>query len=204
MKTRESGMPDEERWIGFFNPDEILDKLELDETCLAAADMGCGYGTFTIPAARRVAGVVYGFDIEEEMVAVCQAKAKEAGLSNVQVILRDFVDKGTGLADQSLDYVMLFNILHAENPVGLLQETFRVLKPGGKAGVIHWNYDPTTPRGPSMAIRPRPEQIREWLDAAGFEVRLPFVDLPPYHYGMIGQKGDTTVERLESDAHIGS
>ncbi len=191
MKTRESGMPDEEYWNSFFSPDEILEKLKLDETCVSVADIGCGYGTFTIPAARRVAGVVYGFDIEAEMVAICQAKAKEAGLSNVHVIQRDFVEKGTGLADQSLDYVMLFNILHAENPVGVLQETFRILKLGGKVGVIHWNYDPTTPRGPSMVIRPRPEQIRAWLNAAGFDVRLPFVDLPPYHYGMIGQKRES-------------
>ena len=182
-------MPDEERWTSFFNPDEILDQLGLDSTCLAAADIGCGYGTFTIPAARRVAGVVYGFDIESDMVAVCQAKAKEAGLTNLYVIQRDFVEKGTGLADQSLNYVMLFNILHAENPVGLLQEASRILAPGGKAGIVHWNYDPSTPRGPSMAIRPRPEQIREWLKTAGFNIRLPFVDLPPYHYGMIGQKG---------------
>jgi SAM-dependent methyltransferase len=131
---------------------------------------------------------VYGFDIEVEMVAVCQGKAKEARLSNVQVIQRDFVENGTGLADQSLDYVMLFNILHAENPVSLLLEALRILKPGGKVGIIHWNYDPTTPRGPSMVLRPRPDQIREWLNAAGFEMRLPFVDLPPYHYGMIGQK----------------
>lgn len=188
MKTRESGMPNEEYWNIFFSPDEILEKLKLDETCVSVADIGCGYGTFTIPAARRVAGVVYGFDIEAEMVAICQAKAKEAGLSNVHVIQRDFVEKGTGLTDQSLDYVMLFNILHAENPVGVLQETFRILKLGGKVGVIHWNYDPTTPRGPSMVIRPRPEQIRAWLNATGFDVRLPFVDLPPYHYGMIGQK----------------
>jgi SAM-dependent methyltransferase len=191
MKTRESGMPDEERWTSFFNPNEIFDQLELSSSCLAAADLGCGYGTFTIPAARRIAGVIYGFDIEADMVAVCQAKANAAGLSNVQVIQRDFMDHGTGLAEQSLDYVMLFNILHAENPIGLLQETHRILKPGGKVGVIHWNYDPTTPRGPSMAIRPRPDQIREWLTTAGFDIRLPFVDLPPYHYGMIGQKRES-------------
>ena len=83
---------------------------------------------------------------------------------------------------------MLFNILHAENPVGLLREAFRILRPGGKAGVIHWNYDPSTPRGPDLSIRPRPEQCRAWMREAGCHLTLPFVDLPPFHYGLVGLK----------------
>ena len=34
----------------------------------------------------------------------------------------------------------------------LLREARRVLEPGGLLGVMHWNYDPATPRGPSMDI----------------------------------------------------
>jgi ubiquinone/menaquinone biosynthesis C-methylase UbiE len=83
---------------------------------------------------------------------------------------------------------MLFNILHAENPVRILQEAYRVLSPLGKVGVIHWNFDPTTPRGPSMSIRPRPEQCQEWIKLAGFELTKPHINLPPYHYGLVGQK----------------
>jgi len=55
-------------------------------------------------------------------------------------------------------------------------------------GVIHWNYDPSTPRGPSMDIRPRPEQCQEWVQSAGFQLISPIIQLPPYHYGMVGQK----------------
>jgi hypothetical protein len=33
--------------------------------------------------------------------------------------------------------------------------------------VIHWRYDAATPRGPSMEIRPRPEQIGKWADQTG-------------------------------------
>ena len=49
-------------------------------------------------------------------------------------------------------------------------------------------FDPATPRGPSMGIRPRPEQCREWTRQAGFELIQPHVDLPPYHYGIAGRK----------------
>jgi ubiquinone/menaquinone biosynthesis C-methylase UbiE len=106
----------------------------------------------------------------------------------VQTRQRDFVAEGTGLPDDSVGYAMLFNILHAENPVSLLCEAFRVLRPGGKVGVIHWNYDPKTPRGPVMNIRPRPEQCQSWTREAGFALTVPFMSLPPYHYGLVGRK----------------
>jgi ubiquinone/menaquinone biosynthesis C-methylase UbiE len=189
MKTRESGMPDEEWWETFFDPDFILDSLGLDQTYRAVVDMGCGYGTFAISAARRVNGMVHALDIEPEMVEACQEKAKEAGVNNINCVERDFVTYGTCLPDNCADFVMLFNILHAEDPVNLLKEAHRILVPGGKVGVIHWNYDPTTPRGPSMDIRPKPEQCQEWVRAAGFQLIRPLIDLPPYHYGMVGQKG---------------
>jgi hypothetical protein len=52
--------------------------------------------------------------------------------------------------------------------------------------VIHWNYDPTTPRGPAMEIRPRPEQCIDWGRQAGFLFdKQCYYDLPPYHYGLL-------------------
>ncbi len=191
MKTRESGMPDEERWQSFFDPEAILTELGLDGTCRVIVDMGCGYGTFSIPAAQRITGIVYAIDIDLQMLAICQSKGEAAGLQNIIYQQRDFVAQGTGLPDKSADFAMLFNILHAENPLDLLREAYRILAPGGKVGVIHWNHDSTTPRGPSMEIRPRPEQCQHWVQAAGFQLIRPFIPLPPYHYGLVGQKTPT-------------
>lgn len=188
MKVREGGMPAEEMWKSFFDPELILKELSLGSDCKTVVDFGCGYGTFTIPAARMTKGVVYGFDIEADLIDVCKSKAQASGLTNVRCQQRDFILEGTGLPDQIADYAMMFNILHTENPVALLQEAYRILTPLGKIGVIHWNYDPTTPRGPSMDIRPRPEQCQEWVKLAGFELVRPQVNLPPYHYGMVGKK----------------
>jgi hypothetical protein len=55
-------------------------------------------------------------------------------------------------------------------------------------GVIHWNYDPATPRGPDLSIRPRPEQCQAWCREAGFKLIVPLVSLPPWHYGLVGRK----------------
>jgi hypothetical protein len=55
---------------------------------------------------------------------------------------------------------------------------------GGTLGIMHWNYDPSTPRGPSMDIRPRPEQCRKWAEQIGFQAAR-LVDLPPHHYGWV-------------------
>ncbi len=188
MKIREGGMPDEEMWESFFDPDSILKELDFRRDCKTVVDFGSGYGTFTIPAARMITGIVYGLEIEDELVAECSKKARNAELTNVICQQRDFISVGTGLADNLSDYVMLFNILHTEHPLVILREAFRILIPTGKIGVIHWNYDPTTPRGPSMNIRPRPEQCQEWVITAGFDLVKPYIDLPPYHYGMVGQK----------------
>jgi SAM-dependent methyltransferase len=153
-------------WEGFFDPAEVLSRLGLTADSSSVVDLGCGYGTFTIPATRITAGIVHGFDIEPEMIAATSAKAASAGFTNVRLQLRDFVANGTGLPDDSIGYVMLFNILHAEEPVRLLREAHRILAPGGTAAVVHWVGDRPTPRGPALDIGPSPEDCR-----AGWPVR---------------------------------
>jgi SAM-dependent methyltransferase len=86
-----------------------------------------------------------------------------------------------------VDYVMLFNILHLEKPMVLINEARRVLRKDGKLGIIHWNYDPKTPRGPSMDIRPKPEDCVRWAESAGF-IGAVWHDLKPYHYGIVLKK----------------
>ncbi len=179
-------MPDEAMWSGFFSPAETLAKLGLTASCSDVVDFGCGYGTFSIPAAQLVRGTVHALDIEAAMVEATRRKAEDAGLGNVRVIHRDVVADGTGLPNGSIDYVMLFNLLHCEQPEALLREAWRILSQDGRLGIMHWNHDFSTPRGPSMDIRPRPEQCREWAERVGFCLQIPDkIDLPPYHYGWV-------------------
>ena len=187
MKIRESGMPEEKEWSKYFNPSKTLRSLGLNEYILDVADFGSGYGTFTIPAAKIIRGRIYALDIEPKMIEIIEIKAKENNLNNIVPILRDFMETGSGLKDNSLDYVMLFNILHVSKPEILLKEAFRILKSCGELGVTHWKYDSTTPRGPPMDIRPKPEQCKKWAETTGF-IFTKESDLEPYHYGLLFRK----------------
>ena len=188
MKIRESGMPDESYWETFFDPAYIFKMLNFDGSVKDAVEFGSGYGTFTIPASKIISGTLYAFDIEPDMIELLGDKITAENVSNIKLIRKDFVTEGTGLNDNSVDYVMLFNILHAENPDVLLNETKRILRPGGKIGVIHWIYSASTPRGPSMDIRPTPSMCINWIKDAGFEIQEKVIPLPPYHYGIVGIK----------------
>ena len=188
MKARESGMPDEQMWDQFFDPDFILKGLGIQNLTGTIVDMGCGYGTFTVPAAQMNPGMVYALDIENEMIVATQGKSRKAGLKNVHAVQRDFMTLGTGLPDGSCEYVMLFNILHAEEPLKILVEARRILQPGGRVAVIHWLHDAATPRGPSLDIRPKPEQCISWLSEALFRTDGRIMEFPPYHYGLVGEK----------------
>ncbi len=188
MKIRESGMPDEQYWESFFNVQNIFAKLRLDNSVKDVAEFGSGYGTFTIPASKIIKGSIYAFDIDEGMIARLSQRINVEKLNNIIIHHIDFIKAEIPLNNNSIDYAMLFNILHAEAPVELLIESVRILRPGGVAGVIHWICSPSTPRGPSMDIRPKPEQCINWMEAAGLKMVSGIIPLPPYHYGILGIK----------------
>lgn len=185
MKVRDSGMPPETLWATFFDVETILDKLQVNNIVGNLMEVGCGYGTFTIPAAKRIKGKLFAFDIEQEMIDYTRNKAEQEDITNIEFFNRDIIAIGSGLTNGSVNYIMLFNILHHDKPQELLDEAHRVLSQKGKAGIIHWRTDVETPRGPEMSIRPKPEQCVEWAKQVGFKIYKTAEILEPYHYGLI-------------------
>ncbi|MGQ9662383.1 MAG: class I SAM-dependent methyltransferase [Kiritimatiellia bacterium] len=118
----------------------IRDRLRPRERILAEAairagyrvlDYGCGSGSYVIPAARRVGktGIVYGLDNNPLAIEHVRRLADKHDLRNVQLILSDCA---TDLADESVDVVLLYDVLHLlSQPEKVLAELARILKPEG-------------------------------------------------------------------------
>jgi SAM-dependent methyltransferase len=188
-KIRDSGMPAVAQWESYFDADSIVESLFGALPGGDAVEFGCGYGTFTAALGRRMSGRLHALDIDPLMVGATRDRVSGLDLTNVRVEQRDFVAHGCGCEARSIDRVLLFNILHLEDPVALLEEAYRVLRQGGCVGVIHWRHDPGTPRGPPLDIRPRPHQCRQWGEAAGLHwVRDARWPGSPWHWGMVLHK----------------
>jgi len=178
-------MPPEGYWESLMDVPGILNAFGFGPSTRNVAELGCGYGTFTLPLASRVSGSVHAIDIDSDMVARTTARALTAGVLNVRAKKRDLLREGFGVPPGSCDAVLLFNILHGEEPVELLQAATEALRRGGLIAVIHWRTDLETPRGPSADIRPTPAQILKWSAAAGsLDALGPSFLLPPWHYGL--------------------
>lgn len=188
MKTRDSGMPDETYWQTFFDPIVVLTTLGLNQIAGPVIDVGAGYGTFTFAIATMTQHPVIAIDIEPLLVEDLVIRAGIAGLHHVEGRLRDVTRVGLGVASGSADIVLLFNLLHCEEPVALLRAAREVLRPAGRVGIIHWRRDVPTPRGPALSIRPEPQTCVDWLVQAGLSIERPPVTLPPYHFGLVGIK----------------
>lgn len=189
MKIRDSGMPEEAFWESLFDAPLILDKLGIGSRMRDAVELGCGYGTFTIPIARRISGMLRSFEIDIEMAKRTTERASNLGITNIRCELRDVAMEGFGVSNDSQDAALLFNILHCEEPVTVLAEAARVISKSGRVLVIHWRHDPKTPRGPDLAIRPKPGEILQWAQEAKLTSSTADpIDLPPWHYGLVLRK----------------
>jgi SAM-dependent methyltransferase len=170
-------MPDEGYWESLFDLDLTHCRLRINRNLCDVAELGCGYGTFTVPVARAISGTVHTFDIDPAMVERTRERAQ--GL-RIDCQLRDVMADGFGVT--GVDAVLLFNILHGDNPVSLLNHAADAVRPGGLVLATHW-LQGETPGGPDQASRPLPEQM--WAQQTGrLRVEGPVINLPPWHFGL--------------------
>ena len=94
-------------------------------------DYGCGPGSYSIIAAEMVgmAGKVYALDIHPLALRQVGNAASKKRLANIETIHSDCA---TGLPDDSIDIVLLYDVFHALSDRNeVLEELHRVLKPDG-------------------------------------------------------------------------
>lgn len=171
-------------WSKFFDYKEILQHMEFTSDLKSVVDLGCVFGAFSIPASLMIKGKIHAFDIDPEMIGQLKSKINHQKIENIELNLADMIADGSGLPDNSIGYIMLFNILHDDNQHQIFNDVHRILKPNAKPGIIHWRSDISTPRVPKLEIRPKPEQFKQWATLTGFDISKELI-LEPYHFGII-------------------
>src|SRR6201998_4809097 len=133
-ETEQSGLPAGAvaASLGCGNP-TALAQLKPGEIVL---DLGSGGGIDVLLSAKRVApeGKAYGLDMTDDMLALARENQKKAGVQNVEFL------KGTieniPLPDNSVDVIISNCVINlSADKSRVLQEAFRVLRPGGRFAV---------------------------------------------------------------------
>ncbi len=111
-------------------------------------DMGCSAGSSTVPYVTAFPGAeVHGIDVAASILRYAHARAEAMGEA-VHFHQRDAAN--TGFEDESFDLVMSHNAMHEfsqSTTAGMMEESFRLLKPGGVAMHMDVNirYDEYSP-----------------------------------------------------------
>lgn len=158
--------PDRDAWQ---KPDEIMDALGIADGA-TVADVGAGGGWFTVRLARRVGpnGTVYAEDIQPQMIDAIELRVQREGLDNVQTTLGTPDDPK--LPARSANAVLIVDTYHeVEDPVTLLGNVVRALKPQGRVGIVDYKRDGGGP-GPPMEERVDPAVVLRDAEAAGLRL----------------------------------
>lgn len=184
MKVYDSDMPTEVYWNSLFDIDNIINWLNIKNIKKQIIEIGCGYGTFTIPIAQKVKTKIICYDIDQEMINTTKKNLDKCSLSNYELINCDVLESGIIQEVNSCAMVLLFNLLHFNERISLLKETKKVIGTNGVIAVIHWRNDIPTPRGPALEIRPSPDDIIKDAESVGLKLLEKPVILEPYHWGI--------------------
>jgi ubiquinone/menaquinone biosynthesis C-methylase UbiE len=158
-------------WLAGSLESPLMDKLIGTQTTLdriglqsgqRVLEVGPGPGRLLIPAAERVlpGGEAVGLDIQPGMIARLEARAAQAGVTNLTAIVGDATQQH--LPAESFDVVFLCTVL-GEIPdcEAALRQCYSALKPGGLLSITEIFPDP---HYQSRAT------VRQLVEAAGFQL----------------------------------
>jgi len=130
------------RWMRHF----VISQAVVLQDHGEAVDLGCGAGQLVLEMARQAPGLhVTGIDLSEKMLADARQSAQQGGLVD-RVDFRLGNVEEIPFPDQSLDLVISTASLHHwANPVKVLNEIDRVLKPGGAFYIFDLRRDMALP-----------------------------------------------------------
>lgn len=174
--------PDREAWQ---KPDQVMDALHVAEGT-TVADLGAGGGWFTMRLARRVGpnGRVYAVDVQRLMIEAIRRRIEREGLQQIVIPVLGSYDDPKLPPDARTDAVLIVDAFHEmQDPVVLLKNVARTLKPQGRIGIIDYREGDGGP-GPDAAERVPPGVVISEAAAAGLKLVDQHTFLP-YQYFLI-------------------
>lgn len=170
----------------FLDPKEIISQIDLSTTNIAI-DLGTGSGAWALLVAEKLGarGVVYGVDVQEDILTRLAHSAKEAHLSNVTPVHANIEKaKGVPLRDGIADFVVISNVLYcADDKEGVLNEAARLCRNGGQLLLVDWTgaHKGMGPEANQVVTQSEGEKLA--LDA-GFE-KVSNILAGAYHWAVI-------------------
>lgn len=127
-------------------PNLLVELLKLKEGDVVA-DIGIGTGYI----ARRISpkigetGVIYGVEIQQEMLDILDEKMAAAGITNIKGVLGTITDPK--LPPNSVDLAIMVDVYHEfSHPYEMMQNICRGLKTGGRVVFVEYRAeDPHVP-----------------------------------------------------------
>jgi len=126
------------------SPDTVAERMGL-EPGMTVLEVGPGKGSYTFAVARRVSpGTVYACDIQSSVVERLRERAAREGVLNVDARVEDAY--GFSFSECSADRVLMIACLpEIPDPVRVLRECRRILRPGGLVCLSELLPDPDYP-----------------------------------------------------------
>lgn len=173
--------PERDAWQ---KPEEVIKLLDLEPNSIVA-DIGAGTGYFEGPLSLAVpSGRVIAIDIEPNMVAYMQRRAKEQGWKNVEARIVSPDDPALGA--NSVDRILIVNTWHhVSDRERYAQKLASSLRRGGAAVIVDFTAD--SDLGPPPEHRLAPERVVQELDAGGLRASVVDETLPK-QYVVMGRK----------------
>ncbi len=173
--------------LGSGNP-ILLANIQTGETVV---DLGSGAGIDCFLAARKVGtnGKVIGIDMTPQMIDKARSNAREGGYSNVEFRLGEI--ESIPVADNTVDLIVSNCVINLSvDKSKVFQESFRILKPGGRLVVSDIILNHEFPKVVKEALNTAPGCVsRAWIKedylnvikSAGFEnvELLESANIPP-------------------------
>jgi len=159
---------DSKQRVKLIPPEVLISQMPIEKNH-TLLDIGAGSGFFTIPMAESTTNKVYAMDPDFRMLKVIEEKAKEKGITNIELI-QDYLENLT-IENESIDFAMASLILHEVSSLSnALSKIYEVLKPGGHLLCLEYEKDELVVEGPPMSIRISSENLEKTLTSIGFKL----------------------------------